>query len=131
MSNSTNSDRSNISNALYSRNKFSIYKCRAYTKRCNVWMINTLYACKWSRVLFYICVFTYRTWVILWVIYETKNSSMISRSDNIFFNDGDSVYRICITILTNELLSSDSNNKFNVSYTMNRGRFSGVYMRRI
>lgn len=54
---------------------------------------------------------------------------MRSRGDNFYINDGDSVYRICVTMRTNVILRGDSNNKFNISDTICRGRYSTVSMR--
>jgi len=52
-----------------------------------------------------------------------------NRSNNIYIDDGDSIYRICIAMGTNELLGSNSNNKLVVSDTMDRERIGGIDMR--
>jgi len=45
---------------------------------------------------------------------------VVNRSNNIYIDDGDSIYRICIAMGANELLGGDSNNKLVVSNTMGR-----------
>ncbi len=45
---------------------------------------------------------------------------MDDRSDNIYIDDGDSIYRVCIAMGTDELLGSDSDYELVVSDTMGR-----------
>jgi hypothetical protein len=56
---------------------------------------------------------------------------MRGRSGNINSNDGNSVYRICVTMRDDELLRSNGDNKFNISDTICRRGHSAVSMRRV
>lgn len=56
---------------------------------------------------------------------------MRSRGDNINSDDGNSIYRICVTMRDDEFLRSNSNNKFNISDTICGRRYSTMSVRRI
>lgn len=66
---------------------------------------------------------------ILFKLYKSERDGMRSRSDNININDGNSLYRICVTMRANVILRGNSNNKSDISDTVCRGRYSTMSMR--
>lgn len=54
---------------------------------------------------------------------------MRGRGDNINTNDGNSLYRVCVTMRTNVILRGNSNNKPNISDTVCRGGYSTMSVR--
>ena len=119
------------SNALCRTCRLSIYISRTYNERCKLWMNIKIFTCKWSSIFFYMCIYAYGSRIILWIIHISKRRSMKCRSNNIFNNDINSICRICITMRTNVIMSSNSNNKFSISSTICRSRYSRMIMRRI
>jgi len=51
---------------------------------------------------------------------------MKHRGSNINSNDGNGLYRLCISIWVNELMRVCCNNEFIISNTICRARYSGV-----
>lgn len=92
-------------------------------------MSSEICTCEWGIDVFYNGIPTYSARVILWELYKTKRDGMRSRGSNININDGNSLYRICITMRTNEFLRSNGNNEFNISDTVYRGGRSTMSMR--
>jgi hypothetical protein len=50
------------------------------------------------------------------------------RGSNINSNDGDSVYRVCITMGANVVMGGDGNNEPDISNTVYRGGYSAMGM---
>ncbi|RMY06852.1 hypothetical protein D0868_05650 [Hortaea werneckii] len=67
-------------------------------------MINTLLTLKHCFSLFLFSIPTYRKRIVLWIIQSTKNIGMNYRNCNIYFNDGYSFLRICITLWSNVIM---------------------------
>ena len=65
------------------------------------WLLRYAHANGASCILYSI-VFAYRTWIILWFIYKTKSIIMECWGNNIFISDGNSIFRLCITLGTND-----------------------------
>ena len=90
-----------------------------------------IYTCKWGINVFYNGFHAYRKRVILWKLWETERRVVKCRGSNINSNDGDSVYRVCITMGANVVMGGDGNNKFNFSNPIYRGGYSAMGMRGI
>ena len=56
---------------------------------------------------------------------------MGGRGNIINSNDGNGIYRICITMRTDEFMRGDGDNEFNISDTLYRRRYSPMSVRRV
>ena len=94
-------------------------------------MNSKIRACKWGINVFYNGVSAYSARDISWKLYKTTGDGMRNRGDNLNLNDGNSIYRLCITMRTDVVLRSNSYNKLNISNTICRGGYSTMGMRGI
>jgi hypothetical protein len=83
-------------------------------------VIIEVYTCEWGINVFYASIHTCRTRDILRKLHETERDVMMSGSNNININDGDGLYRICITMRTDVVLRSNGDNKHDISDTIYR-----------
>lgn len=94
-------------------------------------MINKICACEWGINVFRDGIYPYRARNILRKLYRSASNGMKRGSNNTNSNDGDSLYRICISIRINEFMRKCGNNKSIIGNTIYRGRYSRMSMRRI
>jgi quinol-cytochrome oxidoreductase complex cytochrome b subunit len=71
----------------------------------NGWFIRYVHANEGFYV-FYSGLFSYFSGFVLWFLYKTKRNFMVYWSHVIYFNDGNSFYRLCIAMGSNELLGA-------------------------
>lgn len=94
-------------------------------------MSDKICTCEWGVNVFYNGVYTYSKRDILWELYKTKRDGVRGGGNNINSDDGNSVYGICVTMRANVIMRGNSNNKFNNSGAVYRGRYSTMSMRGI
>jgi hypothetical protein len=90
-----------------------------------------IYTCKWGVNVFHNGIHAYRKRAILWKLWETERRGVKYRGSNINSNDGDSVYRVCVTMRANVVMGGDGDNESDISDTVYRGGYSAMGMRGI
>ena len=83
-------------------------------------MITKIYPCERSIDVFHNGILTRSQRIISRIIYSTKNNGVKYRGNNLCIDDGNRIHRICITMRTNVILRSDSNNKLIIGDTIYR-----------
>ena len=80
----------------------SLFLRSSYFTRCKLWMIIAHTSCKWSLMILYLFISSYRTWLILWILHNNRNMKYWCNS--IHCNNSNSIYRLCSSMRTNKIL---------------------------
>lgn len=104
----TNGDGYFFGNALLRRCVHSLFVYNAYNLGCGVWVFFKIFAFKWGFILLCMCVYAHREGDLLWELRE-KNGMECGGGD-IYTNDGNGVYGVCVTLGANVVLGGDGDN---------------------
>lgn len=97
------------SNPLYSQYQLSFLIHHPHYTRRTLWMNNTKHSRHWRINIFHLYLHPYCTRTVLRLL--PKQRSMIFRNNLINHLNSHSLLRLCITMRTNIILSSNSNHK--------------------
>lgn len=92
-------------------------------------MTNKICTREWGINVLYNGIYPHRKRAILRELYRSASNGMKRGGNNTNSNDGDSLYRVCISIWVNEFMRKCSNNKPIIGDTVYRGGHSTVSMR--
>ena len=94
-------------------------------------MTDKIRACEWGLNVFRNGIPAHRSRPILWELHGSASHGVKRGSNNIYSDDGDSLYRIRISIWVDEFMRKCGNNELIISNPVCGGRHSGLSMRRI
>lgn len=114
---------------LHPTHRLSIFKNSPYRSRCKLRLNTPKHSRQQGIIIFFMPLSTYRSWVILWFLYNKKY--LKHRCSNLYPCHSNRIYRICLTLGTDKILSRNCNYKSFISYPLCRKYNRSMSLRRL